>query len=235
MKLTQLRISNFQCFGEEPTVISLEPMTFLLGPNGAGKTSVLQALTRLFGFERSNALVQDETKPLIDSEMLDDLRQLWKRKKKLTSDIINAAKEIPSAQAYRNHFGGINEAYKLIGYPLIRDLSFGHAVRMSRGLRKTICDDICEGIRQIGGRAEKMTVPGLLRLNENVTVKVAIRKAWLRDGGIVWQLPLGKHPVADILVVGRLKPPERSIFDYFVIPAFSQLRGGLRTIEFHII
>ena len=28
-------------------------MTFLLGPNGAGKTAVLQALTRLFGFERS--------------------------------------------------------------------------------------------------------------------------------------------------------------------------------------
>ena len=48
MKLTQLRISNFQCFGEEPTVISLEPMTFLLGPNGAGKSSVLQVLTRLF-------------------------------------------------------------------------------------------------------------------------------------------------------------------------------------------
>jgi putative ATP-dependent endonuclease of OLD family len=53
MKLTQLRISNFQCFGEGPTVITLEPMTFLLGPNGAGKTAVLQALTRLFGFERS--------------------------------------------------------------------------------------------------------------------------------------------------------------------------------------
>jgi predicted ATP-dependent endonuclease of OLD family len=53
MKLTQLRISNFQCFGEEPTIISLEPMTFLLGPNGAGKTAVLQALSRLFGFERS--------------------------------------------------------------------------------------------------------------------------------------------------------------------------------------
>jgi putative ATP-dependent endonuclease of OLD family len=53
MKLTQLRISNFQCFGDEPTVISFEPMTFLLGPNGAGKTAVLQALSRLFGLERS--------------------------------------------------------------------------------------------------------------------------------------------------------------------------------------
>jgi putative ATP-dependent endonuclease of OLD family len=28
-------------------------MTFLLGPNGSGKTAVLQALTRMFGFERS--------------------------------------------------------------------------------------------------------------------------------------------------------------------------------------
>jgi putative ATP-dependent endonuclease of the OLD family len=53
MKLTRLRISNFQCFGDEPTVISFEPMTFLLGPNGAGKTAVLQAISRLFAFERS--------------------------------------------------------------------------------------------------------------------------------------------------------------------------------------
>jgi putative ATP-dependent endonuclease of the OLD family len=53
MKLVHLRISNFQCFGPGPTTISLEPMTFLLGPNGAGKTAVLQALNRMFGFERS--------------------------------------------------------------------------------------------------------------------------------------------------------------------------------------
>lgn len=51
MKLTQLRISNFQSFGPQPTTIDFEAMTFLLGPNGAGKTAVLQALTRLFGFD----------------------------------------------------------------------------------------------------------------------------------------------------------------------------------------
>ena len=53
MKLTQLRISNFQSFGPAPTVIGLEAMGFLLGPNGAGKTAVLQALARLFGFDPS--------------------------------------------------------------------------------------------------------------------------------------------------------------------------------------
>jgi hypothetical protein len=84
-------------------------------------------------------------------------------------------------------------------------------------------------VRQIGGKAEKTRIPGVLKLNDGVTVKVAIRKSWIRDGRIVWQLPLSKYLVADILVVGRLKPPERSIFDFFVIPACSQLRGGLRT------
>lgn len=53
MKLTQLRICNFQSFGPLPTTIDFEAMTFLLGPNGSGKTVVLQALTRLFGFDPS--------------------------------------------------------------------------------------------------------------------------------------------------------------------------------------
>ncbi|MDO8264484.1 MAG: AAA family ATPase [Gallionella sp.] len=53
MKLTRLRISNFQSFGPVPTPVDFEAMTFLLGPNGAGKTVVLQALARLFGFDPS--------------------------------------------------------------------------------------------------------------------------------------------------------------------------------------
>ncbi|MBA4175305.1 MAG: ATP-dependent endonuclease [Leptothrix sp. (in: Bacteria)] len=53
MKLTRLRISNFQSFGPQATAINFEAMTFLLGPNGAGKTAVLQALARLFGFDPS--------------------------------------------------------------------------------------------------------------------------------------------------------------------------------------
>lgn len=51
MKLTQIRLSNFQSFGPEATLIGMAAMTFLLGPNGTGKTAVLQALTRLFGID----------------------------------------------------------------------------------------------------------------------------------------------------------------------------------------
>ncbi|WP_417374433.1 AAA family ATPase [Glutamicibacter protophormiae] len=48
MRLTTLRISNFQSFSAAPTEIDLAAMTYVLGPNGAGKTAVLEALSRLF-------------------------------------------------------------------------------------------------------------------------------------------------------------------------------------------
>ena len=53
MKLQTIRLSNFQSFGENPTEVALEDITYLIGPNGSGKTAVLQALCRLFGFDPS--------------------------------------------------------------------------------------------------------------------------------------------------------------------------------------
>jgi DNA invertase Pin-like site-specific DNA recombinase len=173
--------------------------------------------------------VLEETRRPVDGEMLEGLRRVWKRKGKLSSNIINAARDIPSAVAYAKHFGGVSEAYKLIGYPLPKDLSWGHAVRMTRGIRNTLCDEICKRVRGIGGSAEPTPVAGTVRLNDKVSVKVALRKCWVRDTRIVWILPLGKRPTADVLIICRLKPPERSIFDYFVIPSVSQLRGALNS------
>jgi len=58
MKLKTLRLSNFQCFEENPTTITFEDATFLLGPNGSGKTAVLQALSRMFALDPSLRRVQ---------------------------------------------------------------------------------------------------------------------------------------------------------------------------------
>lgn len=58
MKLTTVRISNFQSYGPEATTIRLEPITFFLGPNGAGKTGVLQAIARMFAFDPSLRRIQ---------------------------------------------------------------------------------------------------------------------------------------------------------------------------------
>jgi AAA15 family ATPase/GTPase len=46
MRITTLRLSNFQSFGPEPTAIDLDDLTYVLGVNGSGKTAVLEALSR---------------------------------------------------------------------------------------------------------------------------------------------------------------------------------------------
>ncbi|MBU1391721.1 MAG: AAA family ATPase [Gammaproteobacteria bacterium] len=53
MKLSFVRLSNFQSFGPTSTELNLEDLTFLIGPNGSGKTAALQALCRMFALDPS--------------------------------------------------------------------------------------------------------------------------------------------------------------------------------------
>lgn len=78
MKLQTIRLSNFQSFGEAPTEITLEDITYLIGPNGSGKTAALQALCRLFAFDPSlrRILRSDFHVPSSEEETPDE-RHLW--------------------------------------------------------------------------------------------------------------------------------------------------------------
>lgn len=78
MKLQTIRLSNFQSFGEAPTEVRLEEITYLIGPNGSGKTAALQALCRLFAFDPSlrRILRSDFHVPSKEAEPPAE-RQLW--------------------------------------------------------------------------------------------------------------------------------------------------------------
>jgi predicted ATP-dependent endonuclease of OLD family len=49
MRIRALILSNFQCFGPNPTTLKFDDLTAFIGANGAGKTAALEALVRLFG------------------------------------------------------------------------------------------------------------------------------------------------------------------------------------------
>ena len=51
MRLKKIRISNFKSFGSQATQISFDYLNYLIGANGSGKTVVLEALSRMFGFD----------------------------------------------------------------------------------------------------------------------------------------------------------------------------------------
>jgi DNA invertase Pin-like site-specific DNA recombinase len=179
---------------------------------------------------RANELVREETSPWVDSEMLEGLRQLWKEEGRLNSQLISAMKGMPSVEAYKNHFGSLNEANKRIGYPVPRDLVYEGITNVIKGLRDALCEDIRAQIRAVNGNAESRPGRGVLLVNENVRlrVKCTTGRLWrgkVHYGQILWRLSFLGRRTEDILIIARLLPPQQTIMDYFVVPTFSQFRG----------
>jgi hypothetical protein len=76
MRISRLTVSNFRCFGDPPTVISLDSLTTFVGGNACGKTTALAALARLFGvtpgdrgIKKSDFHVPPDTDPNSLSEL----------------------------------------------------------------------------------------------------------------------------------------------------------------------
>ncbi|MFY1671275.1 ATP-dependent nuclease [Plantactinospora sp. WMMB334] len=78
MRLTKLRVKNFQCFGPKPTTLDIDDISYLLGPNGSGKTSALTALARMFAAELPMRKIQpDDFHVTIGTSGTVAERELW--------------------------------------------------------------------------------------------------------------------------------------------------------------
>jgi predicted ATP-dependent endonuclease of OLD family len=59
MYIESVALRNFQCFGDQPTVIVLDRgLTAFIGANGAGKTAACHALQRLFGITADDRTIR---------------------------------------------------------------------------------------------------------------------------------------------------------------------------------
>jgi predicted ATP-dependent endonuclease of OLD family len=58
MRIGSLTISNFRCYGPEPTTIDLSNLTALIGTNGCGKSAALHSLVRLFGMTNAERTLE---------------------------------------------------------------------------------------------------------------------------------------------------------------------------------
>lgn len=58
MKLTRVIVSNYRCFGKDPTTIEINNLTGFIGHNSSGKTALLSALIKLFGEKPSDRIIE---------------------------------------------------------------------------------------------------------------------------------------------------------------------------------
>jgi len=74
MNIESISLSNFRCFGPDPTkILFADDVTSFIGGNGAGKTAALIALSRVFGVSRSQrAIVKSDFHLGVDEQGLED-------------------------------------------------------------------------------------------------------------------------------------------------------------------
>ncbi len=78
----------------------------------------LRGAYRLIGFKwpQSQKAHHPNQSRFSNDEMLDALRKLWRERGHLSQEIINKDRSTPSGKLYNKRFGGLMQAYRLIGF-----------------------------------------------------------------------------------------------------------------------
>lgn len=117
MILKTIRLSNFQCFGSEPTEICFDKLTYLIGPNGSGKTAVLQALCKMFSIDPSiRRLKPSDFHVPHDEIKITNERKLWIEAEFEFPEALDVAVESTTIPAMFNHMRLRSPA----GFPTVR-------------------------------------------------------------------------------------------------------------------
>ena len=67
-------------------------------------------------FDEAQRVLRDRTFCKTKEQVLDDLRRLLREKGKLSEDLIEKCRYVPTVGTYQRWFGGLKQAYELIGY-----------------------------------------------------------------------------------------------------------------------
>ena len=173
-------------------------------------------------FIEAQAIIANRTRVLTDTELLDRLRKFCLRTGPVPKEVVTADKAMPSVTAYTHHFGGMIQAYELIGYRSPCDYGYIELNRRIQKQRDGYAEAIIRQLRDVGASVAVDPHSKFLRVNDEFTVAAICARCRDRNqapGRFIWVVKPKRWSGADLAVVVRLKPGNREILDYYVFPA----------------
>jgi len=192
---------------------------------------VFEPLVQHDTFFRAREIILARSHRLSDEELLAKLRALLEQRGAISGLVIDERPEMPSSSAYRFRFGSLLRAYQLIGYRPDRDYRYLEVNRRLRQLHPEIMDEVRSGIEGVGGQVQPGN-DGLLRINEELSVSVALARCRETSGGAYrWRFAFDTGLLPDITVAVRMSAANRGPLDYFLFPNLDLAGGRLRLAE----
>ncbi len=179
-------------------------------------------------FLAAQVIIEGRHQHYSDEQMLTELRRLFSTTGRLSGILIDEADGLPSSGAYRNRFGSLARAYRLVGYQPERDYSFVEANKVLRRFHQDQCASIVESLEQTGASVQRDARSDLLTINDEFTTSVILARCRSTPGGRHrWLLRLEDSLKPDITIAARLTPANDCILDYYVFPRIDVLFSHL--------
>ncbi|MEM5426123.1 recombinase family protein [Paraburkholderia ferrariae] len=171
-------------------------------------------------FEAARQIILARSYRLSDAEMLDALRRVLRRNGYLSGIVIDEAPACPSSSAYANRFGSLLRTYELIGYTPDRDYRYVEINRRLREMHPEVVMQAERAMAETGARVEHEAASGLLLVNEEFRVSLALSRCRPTNAGTNrWIIRFDNYLRPDITIAVRMELDARTIRDYFLLPA----------------
>lgn len=175
-------------------------------------------------FEAAQRLLKDGW-TFTDNELLDYLTVAWCTTGYLSAPRLNKNKFAPTPVTYRERFGSLASAYRLVGYKRVHAYRYSRCADRIRIIHRNL---ICQLISTVGVHdavvfdEEKQ----VLRIKGTLSVAVVVL-AYLARGNTVrpgWMLHFDRLEECDALLMARMDKSNANVVDYHFFPRkeFSQ-------------
>ena len=193
------------------------------------KEAAFEAVIPPEQFLRAQQIIQTRSKHFTDDEMLEQLRNLFRRYGTLSGVLIDESEEMPSSSAYRSRFNTLVRAYTLVGFTPNRDFAF---IELNRALRRAhagLCETLLSRLRDAGGSVRQDPVTDLFIVNEEFSLSLVVARCQATAAGSTrWNLRFDTSLRPDVTIAVRLEPDNQSVRDYYLFPGTDLFTARLR-------
>jgi len=183
-------------------------------------------------FLAAQSIILTRSQKLSDEEMLAKLRGILTQHGRISGILIDEAEDLPSSSAFRNRFGSLVSAYRLIGYDSEIDYSFIEINRQLRKRHPEIVAEVLAKLRQMGSAVSIDEKTDLILVNEEWTVSIVLCRYQQSEAGTArWVIRLDEGLKPDITIAVRMDETNTGIRDYYLLPALDMTWGKLRMAE----
>lgn len=179
-------------------------------------------------FEKAQLLLKDGPH-FTDNELLDYLSAAWCALGLLSAPVIDECRFAPTHQTYRERFGTLTNAYKLIGYKQIDTYRYTHAPTLIRVMHRRIIETLFSFRYAFGNPIDYDFDRQVLTIGKRSIVVAVLQnlpcRGRLRAG---WALHLTNLVPCTHILIARMREDNETVLDYHLIPRAAFLRPRFR-------